>query len=45
MIPDEFEFDIPDDLEAKLKEKHDKLIENQPEHEPNDGCEGGACVI
>ena len=39
------DFDLPDDLEEKLRQKHDELIENQPEHEPNDGCDGGGCVI
>lgn len=45
MTIDPEDFDLPDDLEEKLRQKHDELIDNQPEHEPNDGCEGGACVI
>lgn len=39
------DFDLSDDLEQQLLDKHEELIDNQPEHEPNDGCDGGGCVI
>lgn len=39
------DFSMTDEQEEALKEKHEELIENQPEHEPNDGCDGGGCVI
>jgi hypothetical protein len=39
------DFDLSDEDERKLEQKRDELIENQPEHVPNDGCEGGACII
>lgn len=39
------DFDLSDEQEKALEKKRDELIDNQPEHEPNDGCEGGACII
>ena len=39
------DFSMTDEQEKELQDKHDDLIENQPEHEPNDGCDGGGCVI
>lgn len=39
------DFDLSDDQEKALEKKRDELIDNQPEHVPNDGCEGGACII
>ena len=41
----EDDFDLPEIDEAELAKRHQELIENQPEHEPNDGCEGGGCII
>lgn len=39
------DFDLSDEDDRKLEQKRDELIESQPEHVPNDGCEGGACII
>lgn len=39
------DFDLSDDAERELQKKRDELIDSQPEHVPNDGCEGGACII
>lgn len=39
------EFSMTEDQEKSIQEKHDEMIENQPEHEPNDGCDGGGCII
>lgn len=45
MSDDDLEFTLTPEQEKALEQKRDELIENQPEHVPNDGCEGGACII
>lgn len=39
------DFELPEFDEAELEKRHEDLIDNQPEYEPNDGCDGGGCTI
>ena len=38
-------FELDDEMERKLNEKHNEFIDNQEEIEPSNDCEGGACVL
>jgi len=38
-------FELDDEMEKKLSEKHQEFIDNQEEIEPSNDCEGGACII
>ena len=38
------DFDLPDDIEQKLEEKHNEFIDNQDVPETINDCESGACA-
>ncbi|MGG4603884.1 hypothetical protein ACLPHM_03715 [Paenalcaligenes sp. Me131] len=42
---DNFDFELDEETEKKLNQKHQEFIENQEEIEPSNDCEGGACII
>ncbi|WP_278249053.1 hypothetical protein [Paenalcaligenes suwonensis] len=38
-------FELDEEMEKKLNEKHQEFIDNQEEIEASNDCEGGACII